>query len=416
MTADLVIEKAVLGSFILEPDMCGEAIDNTRSVWFSDTTHQNIFTAIKSLRMENVAINLLSVNNTLKGKVKTYELALIADSVASSVNVNFQIRVLQQLWTGRQLNHITNTISARAGEDPFELIKELKTQIQEIELTQEWKLQSLHDIHQQRITELDIKRNSDVKIIGKQSGCPTLDKFIGGFVAGELIVLASRPGMGKTSLAVNLGMEHCKFGGSVMMFSIEMPESQITDRAISAESQISNSKIRNADLDDYDMNRIRQCALPSTFCINDNSRLKIDHITTIVKSMKAKYNLSLVIIDYMQLIRSESKNKNREQEVAYISSECKRMAKDSDVCVLALAQLSREVEKRGDKIPQLSDLRESGSIEQDADVVLFPHRPQYYQPTQDEVEEAELHIAKCRNGQTGRIMMKFQGKTTQYIW
>jgi replicative DNA helicase len=149
--------------------------------------------------------------------------------------------------------------------------------------------------------------------------------------------------------------------------------------------------------------------------------LDIDNIGAVVKAVKARENITFVVIDYMQLIRSESKGRNREQEVAYISNTCKRIAKECSVCVMALAQLSRDVEKRGgNKIPQLSDLRESGSIEQDADVVLFPFRPDYYLLGDEnhnpaEIEDAKVIVAKCRNGMTGYIDVKFKPSTTQYI-
>lgn len=421
MGIDLNIENAVLSAFMLESHTCADAIVNVRPVWFSITDNRLICEAIKTLHHNNEIIDLISVANVLDGSVKPYDIAKVAHSVVSTANVNYHIRLLQQLWVKRELGNIGEWLKKEV-EDPFKTITDIKERLASLELTQDFKVKNLSEIVQQQADSLDLRRKSEVKIVGKRSGSPQLDRLTGGLVAGELIICAGRPGMGKTAFAVSLGIEHCRQGGAALMFSIEMPENQIADRAISGETDIDNMKIRTANLDDYEMSRIREMDLPQTFYINDNARLNIDSIGAVVKSMKAKYNLTFVIIDYMQLIRSESKGKNREQEVAYISNTCKRIAKESEVCVMALAQLSRDVEKRGGaKIPQLADLRESGSIEQDADIVLFPFRPDYYLLSDENheprhIEDAKLIIAKCRNGVTGNIDLQFKPSSTKYIF
>jgi replicative DNA helicase len=283
-----------------------------------------------------------------------------------------------------------------------------------LEITQEHKVSTIKDLVSKRADELEVRRFQEYKTVGERSGYVKLDNKTGGLVPGDLIILAARPGMGKTAFAVGLGIVHCKVGGRVLMFSIEMPENQIADRVISSESNLNNFKIRNAELDDYDMSKIHSLDLPDNFFINDNSRLTVEKICASIRQMKIKHNLTAVIVDYLQLVKSENKN-NREQEVAFISGELKRIAKECQLTVIALAQLSRKVEERPDKRPMLSDLRESGSIEQDADIVLFPFRPQYYEKIQDEIEPAEVIIAKCRNGMTVFIDAQFIGKLTKYV-
>lgn len=421
MAIDLNIESAVLSAFMLEGSKCSDAIANVRSIWFSTTENRLICDAIKQLYNENTIIDLLTVSNLLSGTVTPFYIATVGNAVAGASNVNFHIRILQQLWVKRELGNIGEWLKTE-NDDPFETISEIKERLASLELTQDYKIKSVSDVVWQQAESLDKRRKAEIKIVGKRSGCISLDRLTGGLVSGELIICAGRPGMGKTAFAVSLAVAHCRLGGAALMFSIEMPETQIADRVISSETGIDNMKIRTANLDDYEMSRISEMDLPNTFYINDNSRLNIDSMGAVVKSIKAEKGLSLVIIDYMQLIKSDSKGRNREQEVAYISNTCKRIAKESEVCVMALAQLSRDVEKRGGaKIPQLSDLRESGSIEQDADVVLFPFRPDYYLLSDDnhtprEIEEAKLIIAKCRNGMTGNIDMKFRPSTTQYIF
>jgi len=407
-------EKYVLGAVILVPkDENYTALEQCNSNWFA--TLKPLFLAILDLRREFMPVDLITLSGKLKGIMTPYEIASITESVSSDVNINFHIRLLQQEYVKKELNKVCATIHLNPNDEPFEDIKALKKAISELELTQEHKLSNLKILAENRIEDLETRRNQTIKTVGKASGFAKLDRYIGGLVPGELIICAGRPGMGKTAFAVNLGLAHCKQGGRVLMFSIEMPENQITDRVLAGETGLDNYHIRNAELSDWDMKNLKNIDLPEGFYINDDSRLTIDKIGAVVKSLRIKYNISFVIMDYLQLITAELR-RNREQEVAYISGECKRIAKESGVCVMALAQLSRKVEERGSKIPMLADLRESGSIEQDADIVLFPFRPQYYDKEQAEIEPAELHIAKCRNGQTGFLNMEFKGKTTQYLW
>jgi replicative DNA helicase len=246
-----------------------------------------------------------------------------------------------------------------------------------------------------------------------------LDKYIGGFVPGENVVVAGRPGMGKTAFAVSIGIAHAKLGGRVIMFSMEMSKEQLADRILSSLGRVDNLKVRNADVNEFELENIARelLLIDYKFQIEDSTMLDISQIKTRIKTMKIKP--TLVIIDYMQLVKSTG-GKNREQEIANISRQCKLIAKECGCTVMPLSQLNRGTEE-GNSRPKLANLRESGAIEQDADTVLFPYRPDYYEAQKNggnppELENAELIISKCRNGMTGTLQCNFMGKTVEYIF
>lgn len=414
--ADLIVERAVIGAFISEPNNCLDAIDTVRPAWFHNEQYRMICEVIRLLRAENRMIDLVTVFQALGGKVEALVLAECTAAISGTAHVNEHIRVLQQEYTKRELANRVGKIIAGMN-DPFRAISELETELQELKLQPDFKIRPLSALQDEKLTDLDTRRRSENKIAGKRTGSPELDRKLGGYVPGDVIVVAGRPGMGKTAFAVSAGLLHCSVGGKVLMFSIEMPESQIVDRALAAQSGVFGSKIRNADLTDGDMFQLSAVKLPDTFFVNDSARITIENLTAVVRNYVTKHGITLVIVDYLQLIKSETK-RNREQEIAHISGTIKRCAKEAGVTMMPLAQLSRTVEQRGnDKTPLLSDLRESGSIEQDADVVIFPFRPDYYaaEAVNKYEEDALAIIAKNRSGSTGAIPVKFQPNTARYI-
>lgn len=409
---DLSIEKAIIGAFILEPNNCVEAIEVCRAEWFSDHRHQQIFEAIQDIQAtDGGAVDLITVVKWCPD-IEPYFIAQLTSSVSSSVNVLFHTRLLQQFHALRVFKAECLKQANSENTDPFAAIAQMRTTIESIDLTPGDNTRKLSDIYTEQVEELTRRSKSENKIIGKRSGFPVLDQYIGGLVPGEVVVIAGRPSMGKTAFAVNLMLKHCAQGGNVLMFSIEMPSEQIAHRAIAAATGINGMDIRQANLTDYDLEKISRFPLPDNFHINDNIRIDIDAIAGIIRKHKVKYGTTAVVIDYMQLIRGESK-RNREQEIAYISRRCKQIAKEFDVCVLPLAQLNREADKVE---PSLSHLRESGAIEQDADTVLFPYRPHKDDPAKPDNEKAFLIIAKCRNGKTGHLEINFHSPTVQYTW
>ncbi|NBO59231.1 MAG: hypothetical protein EBU73_09920, partial [Chitinophagia bacterium] len=253
------------------------------------------------------------------------------------------------------------------------------------------------------------------KLTGKSSGWNKLDSTIGGYNAGDLIVVAGRPGMGKTAIALTFAHDFALKGGRVLFLSLEMSNEQLAKRYISLIGEIANHRIRNNTMFEHEMNSVERFVAnpPMRFHIDDDADTSLQMIKGKCKLHKAKHGLDLVIIDYIQLIRV-NKAHSREQEIAEISRGLKLLAKELNCTVMILAQLSRKPEERSDKRPMLSDLRESGAIEQDADAVLFPFRPAYYERDRPPIEDAELIIAKNRHGESGMIPVTFDGMLTKY--
>jgi replicative DNA helicase len=253
--------------------------------------------------------------------------------------------------------------------------------------------------------------------MGKRTGWQFLDKYIGGYNEGELIIIAGRPGMGKTAFAMSLGIDFAKLGNHVLFFSLEMSIPQLAKRIISHEADVPNYKVRNGQLSHRDIEEVLDFynnRLDFDFHIDDTAGISIETIRAKAADHKNRHGLDLLIVDYIQLIQGVGQN--REQEIASISRGLKLISKESKCTVMGLAQLSRAVEHRQDKRPFMSDLRESGAIEQDADVVMFPYRPAYYEqgPKRPMEDDAEIIIGKNRNGETCYINVAFIGEQTKY--
>ncbi len=251
-------------------------------------------------------------------------------------------------------------------------------------------------------------------LTGKQTGWRYLDKYIGGYNEGDLIVIAGRPGMGKTAIALTLTKDFAKYNYKALFLSLEMSNDQLAKRYISLIGDIENWKIRNGRLQQIEIDKVINSANNQTieFYIDDDVDTSIAQIKAKAKLHKSRKGLDLLVIDYIQLVKGTKAN--REQEIAEISRGLKLLAKELKMTVIVLAQLSRKSEERADKRPLLSDLRESGAIEQDADIVMFPFRPSYYEQEKPEIEEAELIIAKNRNGECCTIPTTFTGSRTMY--
>jgi replicative DNA helicase len=331
------------------------------------------------------------------------------------------VQFLHQEWIRRTLvESMTKSVKfMQDGGDIMESIASTQKMLDELQMIEDGKATELIPLLSERLDSLEQRSKAEIKTIGQPTGWMTLDKYIGGFVAGENVVVAGRPGMGKTAFAVSIGIAHAKRGGRIVMFSMEMSKEQLADRILSSLGNVDNLKVRNADVNEIELEWIANglMQLDIDFKIEDSTTLNIDQIKMRLKTMRNKP--TLVIIDYMQLIKSTG-GKNREQEIAYISRQCKLMAKECNCTVMPLSQLNRGTEE-GNSRPKLSTLRESGAIEQDADTVLFPYRPEYYEAQKNggntnPIEEAEVIIGKCRNGMTGTLKCQFRGNTVEYIF
>jgi replicative DNA helicase len=327
-----------------------------------------------------------------------------------------------QKYIQRELIRVSSEIIKDAFEDTTDVFDLLDRAEQNLFAVSERNIRrqqgEISQLMLQAIKDIEIAREADGKLRGIPSGFVELDRITNGFQRSDLIILASRPGMGKTALALtlarNMAVDHKK---PVAVFSLEMSSVQLVTRLISAETQLNSDKLRKGDLQDFEWQQLNAKIRPledAKIFIDDTPALTIFELRAKCRRLKAQNDIQMVFVDYLQLMVGQHDNKgNREQEISHISRSLKALAKELDIPVMALSQLSRAVETRaGDKKPILSDLRESGAIEQDADIVLFIYRPEYYGITEDENQNplaglATLSIAKHRNGATGDIQLRF---------
>lgn len=419
------LEEAVLGAIMLEKTAVDTAFEHLKPECFYSEAHQKIFAAMQGLQQKNFPIDLLTVVEELKAKEElemvggAYYITKLTNSVVSTAHIEIHARIILQKFIQRELIRISNEIIGEAYEDStdvFDLLDLSESKLFEIAnnyLRSE--TESIGNVLVDTVKRIDELRVRQDEITGIPSGYPALDHVTYGWQPGDLIILAARPSMGKTAFALNLARNaalHPQKPTSVAVFSLEMSASQLVQRILSAESEVMLEKIARGTLQDYEMNQLHSKGInvlsKAPLHIDDTPALNIFELRAKCRRLKNKHNIGLIIIDYLQLMSGsgENRNSNREQEISRISRDLKGLAKELQVPIIALSQLSREVEKRKDKnfIPQLSDLRESGAIEQDADIVMFLYRPEYHDLKQDEdggstEGKAYLKIAKHRNGQ-----------------
>ncbi len=427
---NLEAETALLGCLMLDKDAIIKVADQIISDDFYDYRHRLIYEAILELFERNVSIDVLTCSNLLDEKGLTEKvggssyLASLVNAVPSAAHATYYASIVRKKGTLRRLiqsaSEITNLAFTEEGE--------IETILDSAE-------QKLYNISQKHLKQNFIPISSVLhetferidllhrdKDQGRLRGLPTgffdLDKKLGGLQKSDLIILAARPSMGKTSLALDIMRYvavHTKT--PVGIFSLEMSKDQLVDRLLSAQTDIDFWKIRTGQLEDDDFERLQEgmgLLADSPIYIDDAAGLNIMEIRTKARRLQAEHNLGLVIVDYLQLMAGRNTD-NRVQEVSEISRSLKILARELNVPVLALSQLSRGVEQRPDKLPQLSDLRESGSIEQDADIVMFIYREDMYKaPDQADTGVAKILIKKHRNGPTGDIDLNFDGSKTSF--
>lgn len=426
------LEEAVLGAVMLEKSAFDTVIEILKPECFYVDAHQKIFRAMQALAQKSMPIDILTVVEELRKaeELETvggpYFVTRLTNAVVSAANIETHGRIILQKFIQRELIRISGEIISDAYEDStdvFDLLDAAEGKLFQIannHLRKEFnKIDSVLVKAVQRIEDL---RGRQDEISGVPSGFPSLDKITYGWQNSDLIILAARPAVGKTAFALNLARNAALSTirpTPVAVFSLEMGASQLVSRILSAESEILLEKISRGKLEDHEMKQLYakgiQPLAQAPIFIDDTAALNIFELRAKCRRLKNKENLGLIIIDYLQLMSAsgDGKNTNREQEISQISRALKQLAKELDVPVLALSQLSRAVEtrKEGQKMPQLSDLRESGAIEQDADMVMFIYRPEYYDITaneqgEDNRGETHIKIAKHRNGSLDTIKLR----------
>ena len=426
------LEEAVLGAIMLEKSAFDTVVEILKPECFYVDAHQRIYKAMQGLAIKSLPIDLLTVVEELKFREELdivggpYFVTKLTNAVVSSANIDAHSRIVLQKFIQRELIRISGEIIGDAYEDStdvFDMLDEAEGKLFEITNSHLRKnFDSIDTVLVKTIQRIEDMRNRQEDITGVPTGFPSLDKLTYGWQPTDLIVLAARPSVGKTAFALNLARTaalHPTKPTAVGFFSLEMSSSQLVQRILSAESEIWLEKIARGKLEEHEMKQLYKKGIErlskAPIFIDDTAALNIFELRAKCRRLKNKHNVGLIIIDYLQLMSGagENRNGNREQEISRISRDLKGLAKELQVPIIALSQLSREVEKRkeGNKIPQLSDLRESGAIEQDADMVMFLYRPEYYDITANEFGESNkgetyVKIAKHRNGSLDTVKLK----------
>lgn len=427
------LEEAVLGALMLEKSALNAVVEFLKPEHFYTEKHKEIYTAIVDLFKASEPVDMRTVVNQLRktGKMELvggpYVIAELTSKVSSAANIEYHARVIIEMAIKRSLIEVATKVHNDAYEDTtdvFELLDRTEQSVFEISDSNLKKnYDNMRNLMARAIQELQVLKEHQDGLTGVPSGFTELDRMTSGWQRSDLVIIAARPGMGKTAFVVSaLRNAAVDFKIPVAIFSLEMASIQLVNRMISAEAELESEKIKKGNLAEHEWAQLvhKTSKLSSApIFIDDTPALSILELRAKCRRLKAEHGIQIVVIDYLQLMRGDQGG-NREQEIASISRALKGIAKELNVPVLALSQLSRSVETRGgDKKPQLADLRESGSIEQDADIVMFLYRPEYYKITVDEdgmptQGTGEVIIAKHRNGSTGSVKLKFIGKYTKF--
>lgn len=429
------LEEAVLGAMMLEKNAVNDAIDILKPESFYKDAHQKIFQAIADLFASSEPIDILTVTNKLKqsGHLDLvggpFYISQLTNRVASSAHVEFHARIIAQKYIQRELIRISSETIKLAYDETSDVFDLLNKAESDLFAVAEGNIRKSYDkmsnIIKQAVAEIEAAKDHEEGLRGVPTGFTDLDRVTSGWQKSDMIVLAARPGMGKTAFVLSMARNTAvDYNMGVAVFSLEMSSVQLVNRLISSETGISGEKLRRGALQEHEYQqlhaRIGKLSKAPLF-IDDTPALSIFELRAKCRRLKAQHDIQLVIIDYLQLMSAGNSGAgNREQEISTISRSIKEIAKELNVPIIALSQLSRSVETRGgDKRPLLSDLRESGAIEQDADIVSFIYRPEYYGLTQDEDGMptegiGEIIIAKHRNGSLENIKLRFIGHLAKF--
>ena len=429
------LEEAVLGALLIDKNALSKIVDILHDGAFYNEKHQHIFKSVVRLFGENQPVDILTVASDLRkeGLMKQaggeVYLAQLSQKVSSAAHIEYHARIIIQKHIQRELIRISSEIIESAFDETTDVLELLDSSEQKLFEVAQGNLKRNYESSEALIRQA-LERIEHISkqegLSGVPSGFSDLDRITSGWQPSDLIILAARPGMGKTafvlSMARNMAIEHDK---KVAIFSLEMSSVQLITRIISSETGLNSEKLRKGDLTDYEWKNLTSGVVDlekAKLFIDDTPALSVFDLRAKVRRLASTQGLDVIIIDYLQLmtVGGSKAQGNREQEISTISRSLKSIAKELNVPVIALSQLSRAVETRStSKRPQLSDLRESGAIEQDADIVSFIYRPQYYQIDEWEdgtpcENEAEIIIAKHRNGSLDDVRLRFIGELAKF--
>lgn len=430
-------EQSILGAMMIYPSVTSVVYDQGLDVRdFYLDIHQRIFSAMMDITDSGKPVDV----TTLIARLQDIEqlnlvggadyIIKLSDTAISSANSVYYIEMIKSRAHLRRLIEAAEQIA----EDGFDTANDLDEIMDKAErdilgVTRSRRatdFKSSREVVSNVMQELIRLRSSDNRVTGIKTGYTDLDRMTNGFQRGDLIILAARPAMGKTAFALNLALNASFYNpGAIAIFSLEMPAEALMKRILSAKSAVESNKLRSGAILDDEFSKLNEAAnelMASKLFVDDSSNIKISEVFSKCRKLKSEHGLDLVVIDYLQLISGSGRSggDNRQQEISEISRSLKQLAREMQCPVIALSQLSRSVETRPDKHPMLSDLRESGAIEQDADIVIFLYRDEYYNKDKEEentnaTDKTDVDISKHRNGATGRVELAFQKSISAFF-
>ncbi|MCD6519939.1 MAG: replicative DNA helicase [Anaerolineae bacterium] len=426
---NLDAERSVLGSLLIDPDAIIKVGSFLRPEDFYNEAHQAIYRALLKLHEKRQPLDLVTVTDELERQGQldfvggaAYLTSLI-NAVPTSIHVEYYGHIVERTSIMRQLIDAAGRIAALAYEEREE-VDEVIDKAEQIlfEVSQRRISRALipiRDIIKEYYDRIEFLVEHRDESLGVPTGFVDLDRLLGGLQPSDLIIIAARPAMGKTSLAISIACNAAlRYNSVVAFFTLEMSAEQVVQRMISSHAGIDSQRLRLGRIEDTEweeFTRVSGMLSEAQIFIDDTPSPSPMEIRTKARRLAAEYKLDLIIIDYLQLMEGgDRRAENRAQEIAYISRSLKSLARELKVPVVALSQLSREIERRADKRPLLSDLRESGSIEQDADVVMFIHRQDFYDETSEREHIADIIVAKHRNGPTDTVSLYFDPSLTKF--
>ena len=424
----LEAEQSVLGAMLLDREAVGRALEVIDEESFYRIQHRYIFSSMLSLWEKNEAIDLITVGEELKRNGHfdavggaTY-LAELFDTVATSSNVEYHAKLVQEKWVLRKVIEVCTSVSARAfedGEDSGQILDEAERAIFAISDSRLRKgFVSAKEMVPSTIKVIEKLFNEKKLVSGLETGFSHLDRLTSGLQGGDLIIVAGRPSMGKTSLAMNIAANAAiRKKKSVGVFSLEMGTEQLLMRLLCSEARVNSERVRTGFLRHKDWPMLISAAgqlAEAPLYIDDTGSMNVLELRAKARRLQAEHGLDMIVVDYLQLLNAHGRSESRQQEITEISRSLKALAKELKVPVVVLSQLSRAVDSRSDHRPVLSDLRESGAIEQDADLVCFVFREEHYHRTEENEGIGEIIIGKQRNGPIGVVKVRFLGEYTRF--
>lgn len=429
MPYNIEAERAVIGAVTVRSSVMTNIVNLLKPTDFYFENHKEIYSAALELFDEGSPIDIVTLSERLSMRDKleaiggTEYLASLASSISTTQNITNYCDIIRDKSVQRQLITglgVITDLAYNGSEKNEQLLSRAEQIIYDVAAGRDKSdIEPVSDILMTSYQEMVSRSLAKGKITGLSTGFHELDRRTAGLQNSDLILIAGRPGMGKSSFAVNIA-EHIAIneGVTVAIFNLEMSKTQLMSRILCSQALVESNKLRLGDLSGQDwlqISEIMDKIATAPLYIDDTPSITVSEIRAKCRKLKQSKNLGLIVIDYLQLMTASGRNDNRQQEISEISRSLKILAKELDVPVITLSQLSRASESRSDKRPLLSDLRESGAIEQDADIVMFLYRDEYYNKNSEDKNLAECIIAKFRSGETGTIKLGWQGKYTKFL-